>query len=385
MDITATFTFCCWVKTSAVSGLLIMNGDGWNGGNGWYMGIGLAGKGDGKLAIGGNGGWVDVGSSGTVNDGNWHHIACVMDRNGSEVGQSGLHAFVDGELMASDISLGETSAVNASAFDFGENSTGSEMTNGGFDYARVYRYARSQSQIAWDMNQGSPVAWWRMDENTGSAANDASGNGFSGTISGATFVTGKRNYALNFDGSNDYVNMGDVSIINFADYQDLSITGWFNRDTFDSDDTIVAKRNGLTADTDDGFVVYIDDSTDKLTFEVSESGGTAEYQIESASTFTASGWNHFAVVWDDSSVSGTKMYINGVEVNVTRTGTLANVNDFDNTVDLRIGGESDTDTDSPFDGKLDDIRVYSYALNQQQINGILSEGAMRFGPNEGSP
>jgi len=83
LDITATFTFCCWVKTSAVSGLLIMNGDGWNGGNGWYMGIGLAGKGDGKLAIGGNGGWVDVGSSGTVNDGNWHHVAFVWVTGGA--------------------------------------------------------------------------------------------------------------------------------------------------------------------------------------------------------------------------------------------------------------------------------------------------------------
>ena len=328
-----------------------------------------------------------IGST-NLNNGQWHHLACVMDRNGSEVGTAGLYTFVDGNLFNSDTSLTEGTAVNGSAFEFGEHSTTDEMTNGGIDGVKVFRHARSQSQIAWDMNQGSPVAWWRMDENTGSAANDASGNGFSGTISGATFVTGKRNYALNFDGTDDYVDMNDVDLLGGSSYHDFSITGWFNRDTSNSDDTILANRNSPTENADDGFIVYIDDSTDKLTFEVSDDADTDEYQLESSSTIISTGWNHFTIVWDDSSVSGTKMYINGIEENVTRTGTLANVGTFyddGGNVDLRIGGESDTATDSPFDGKLDDIRIYRYALNQQQINGIISEGALRFAPNEGSP
>ena len=178
------------------------------------------------------------------------------------------------------------------------------------------------------------------------------------------------------------MNDGDEFVLDIYDLEDISISGWFYRETFTTDDTIVAKRNGVGS-TDIGYILYIDDATDKLTFEISDA--TDEYQIESRSTFTTSGWNHFVIVWDDDSISETRMYINGVEENITRTGTLANVGNADNVVDFRIGGESDTATDSPFAGKLDDIRMYKHTISKEQIKEIISEGAMRFGPATGSP
>jgi hypothetical protein len=270
---------------------------------------------------------------------------------------------------------------NSRAVQFGARSVSNdENFNGKIFDVRIYKYAVTPAEAAWLYNRGGPIGWWKFDENTGSTANDAGGKGNNGTTTGATYVSGKRNYALDFDGSNDFTDMNDVAILDFND-KDFAISGWFNRDTFTTDDTIVAKRNAV--DTGQGYVVYIDDSTDKLTFEAGD--GTDDYQIESTSTFLATGWNHFLVNWDDDSVTGTKMYINGVEQNVTRTGTLANVGDLTNAVDFRIGGESDTATDSPFDGKLDEIQVFNYSLTRQQALNLYNSGAVYFGPNEGTP
>src|SRR3989344_1309092 len=345
---TVDFTISAWVKLSSIkaNGRVDIVRKNYTGGPQASYALLLSDSGGSQEA------WCDFidsgGTNDTVNggyllfDNKWHYIACVMDRNGSEIGTPGYHIFIDGRWDNLDNPLSAGTTVNDQPFIVGESNTvDGEMINGGFDNIRVYRYAKTKAQIAWEYDQSKPFAWWRMDENTGSTANDASGNGFNGTKSGATYVTGKRNYALNFDGSNDYVDMNDPSyILSLYDLQDLSISGWFNRDTFTTDDTIVAKRNGVAAG-DIGYILYIDDSTDKLTFEVSD--GTDEYQIESASTFTSTGWNYFAIIYDDDSAAGMKIYINGVEENITRTGTLANIGNADNGVDFRIGGESDTD------------------------------------------
>jgi hypothetical protein len=98
--------------------------------------------------------------------------------------------------------------------------------DGSIDQVRIYDYARTPAQIAWDYNRGKPVAHWKFDECQGGTAYDASGNGNDGTITiGATGTqdgigtctdgdtsnawyngrSGKYNSGMSFDGSDDYV------------------------------------------------------------------------------------------------------------------------------------------------------------------------------------
>src|ERR1043166_8900457 len=50
----------------------------------------------------------------------------------------------------------------------------------------------------------------RMNEGTGTATADGSGNSHNGTLTnGATWTTGKYGQGINFDGVNDYVNIAD--------------------------------------------------------------------------------------------------------------------------------------------------------------------------------
>lgn len=162
----------------------------------------------------------------------------------------------------------------------------------------------------------------------------------------------RKSFALDFDGSNDEASIASNSSLQATDTTDLTLEAWFNRESFASDHVILAKRPGITA-AEVGYIVYIDDSDDKIHFEISD--GTDEYELASSSTFTTSGWHHFAVVWDQDSAANSEIFIDGVDDNATDTGTIGNIGDTTNLHNFRIGSESDSA--SFFDGKLDEIRV----------------------------
>jgi hypothetical protein len=279
---------------------------------------------------------------------------------------------------------------------------------GALDDVRFYDYIRTPAQIYWEYSKGAPVAHYKLDECQGTTAYNsaytssgaapgmdgtitpgASGNTAAGACSSGVTTemwndgtTGKRNASLGFDDTNDYVEVADNSNLDFGTSDDMTLTGWFYRSATGSDDVILAKRNGV-ADTDDGYILYISDSTNKLTFEVSESDGSDEYQLESASTFTSTGWYHYAVVWDQDSAANSEIYINGVDDNATDTGTVTNLGDLSNAVALRLGSESDGA--NYFNGLLDEIKIYRYALNPYQVRLDYNQGAVRFGPDSGQP
>lgn len=71
------------------------------------------------------------------------------------------------------------------------------------------------------------VAYWRLDESSGTVASDATGNGHTGTVSGATWQPsgGHLTGALSFDGVNDSVAVTATTDLNITDY--LTVAGWF--------------------------------------------------------------------------------------------------------------------------------------------------------------
>lgn len=64
------------------------------------------------------------------------------------------------------------------------------------------------------------VALWHFDDN----AQASRGNNNHGTVSGATFVSGKFGKALSFDGINDYVNVADTT--GTLDVNRITIEAW---------------------------------------------------------------------------------------------------------------------------------------------------------------
>lgn len=58
-----------------------------------------------------------------------------------------------------------------------------------------------------DIDPGSIVGIWLFDEGQGERASDSSGNGYDGTLNGPSWVAGKSGKALEYDATDDYVEI----------------------------------------------------------------------------------------------------------------------------------------------------------------------------------
>src|SRR5690606_38002549 len=111
------------------------------------------------------------------------------------------------------------------------------------DDVRIYSEALSAAQVQ-ALYQGKDVddtnleGWWKFDDNTGTSATDSSGNGNTGTISGATWVSDwwrlpqwgdaiEDSNALSFDGTDDFITVADDNSLDFGTTTDFSISAWF--------------------------------------------------------------------------------------------------------------------------------------------------------------
>ena len=80
------------------------------------------------------------------------------------------------------------------------------------------------------------VAAYSFDDGAGSVLGDSSGNGHTGTISGATWTSGHDGGALSFDGSSGSVDLGALGTF----YQTgFTLEGWVKKSGTKKDDGIV--------------------------------------------------------------------------------------------------------------------------------------------------
>lgn len=395
---TGNFSLLAWAKHSTISAAdyLITKADATTGGYKLYMDD----SGDFCFAIDDDGTWTPTPDDSACtsgidyDDNSWHLVAATRN--------SGIiNLYVDGKLVAVDNALTATDISNTNSLYVGidrDASTGG--WDGQIDDVIIHNSALTASQIAYVFNRSAPFAWYKLDECTGSTANNSARTiadtaaGFPGTItigSGGentlgdcatsstawgSGVTGKFNASLDFDGSDDYINIGDQSAFEPMDNAPFTVEAWINRDTFTTLDVIVAKDNDITTPTDDGWHLYISPS-DAINFIIGS--GSSSHTVTSVSPYliTASGWNHILATFDGTT---GYIYLNGV---LAATG-VGSVLQPDNAVNVTIGAESDAG--NPFDGKIDEVKFYNSFFAADQAKRLYNQGAsVRFGPFTGSP
>lgn len=338
----------------------------------------------GGLAVGRFDSWSGQGklwpcSSTDLSLNNWYHIAIVQD----SASPSNMKCYING---AKTYDGNNTVNWGSGTFSTQVESGQFGIVNGVFDEVRVYNYARTAAQIAWEYNQGAPIAWYRFDECQGTTAynsalngngeaagnngtitaGDASGSNDSvGTCAGssgemwADGATGKIGSSLEFDGTNDYVGVSGGFL-----YPEQSISFWAKDDWSNSSGMPISSLKWTSPD-HDGFRFIA--GTNQMTFSI-YNNSQSEYTYNQA--VTGSDWNHFTLTWTSTV---TKAYLNGVLVNST-----ARTNTFDsNTSDLDIGRYNYQDN-SYFSGQIDDVRIYNYALTPQQVRDVYNNGAVSF-------
>jgi hypothetical protein len=320
----------------------------------------------------------------------WYYLTFVKSGttiyvyvNGVQNGYSGTNA--TGTILNSDYPL-----------YFGGNVPASNMFfDGQMDDAKLYNYARTPAQIAWDYNNGGPLAFWRFDEGNGDVVHNSSefesltngdlaGSGGScpGAASCPTWTTnGKVNSALDYDSTNDYINAGsDASIDNFFS-DGGSVSAWIKADTFgESSLGRIADKGGASSSSGWGFSVCNDGSncTNSLLLFQGFSGTSDFWWTTPNNTISTGVWTHVVVTYNNNSVSNDPIfYINGVKKNTLEPVSSSGSANSDSSNDLYIGNRSDNDR--TFDGVIDDLKIWNYELTPEQVKMEYNQGsAVRY-------
>ena len=146
---------------------------------------------------------------------------------------------------------------------------------------------------------------WHLDEGSGGTAADSSGNGNDGVLRMGT--------ALNFDGTDDYVEVPDSSSLDITD--EITIEAWINPSTLGGYQYIVSKR-GLDYYANYGLRL----NGQKLEFYYNgPNAGVAPYdwnvwQTTSNVISTTGLWYHVAVAFTFNSDGSITCYVNGTSV-----------------------------------------------------------------------
>ncbi|HCS78817.1 TPA: hypothetical protein DIV55_03660 [Patescibacteria group bacterium] len=308
--------------------------------------------------------YVDGIQTTSITTGTWHHVAVV-----------------------------DSSAENASNLDIGRTQDANYL-EGVVDEVKLFDYALTPAQVAYEFNRGEPVGWWKFDECTGANAYDSGSGENNGTItpgaSGNTATgdcnsgistemwddgsTGKFNGSLGFDGANDYVTMGDPTdgSLDIDASTNLTMSAWIKTsDTSGTYHTIMEKggfaattfRYSIFQHSDGSVYVYISDNSTNQNF------------ASQNFTITDGAWHHVAGVVDRTNTQ-LKIYIDG---KLNRSATLTVTGTFANSLNFNVGSNDAGPTTFPFNGLIDDVRVYNYVLSADQIKKAMNEGkSVRF-------
>jgi hypothetical protein len=347
--------------------------------------------------------------------GTWYHVEAVFD--GSLANADRLKLFVNNQKYA-------LTPTNANPYPTTTGTMSGPTSIGGYatyysntiiDEVKVYHYARTPAQIAWDYNRGAPIAWYKFDECSSATAYNAALNangqaaGMNGTIypgdsSGNNDsvgscndglsdptnsmwnagTTGKRNASLSFDGTNDYVEIADHNNLSFGDATNdfpVSVSAWVK--TSDTTAEIVSKYDQTATELEyrlrmAGGILYFNLYDDSATSRIGRSVDFTPYQ--------GTNWQHIIATYDGTRAnSGVKIYINGNRVD-TGDDSNGSYTAMENTAaNLQIGHNAGGGSTTYLNGQADEIRIYNYALTELQIKTLYNESAVRFGPATGSP
>jgi hypothetical protein len=209
------------------------------------------------------------------------------------------------------------------------------------------------------------IGWYKLDETSGRDVSDSSGNGNIGKILSGDpkwqSSGGKINGALLFDGKGDYVHLANESNFDFTG--EVTVAAWIKVNQFDKEwQTIVAKG-------DSAWRLQRNQNTAALEFActgLQVPDGNPYGGMYGNKAVNDGKWHYVAGVYDGEQMY---IYIDGiVDVSQPASGAIA-TNDHPVFI-----GENAEMTGRFWNGLIDDVRVYNYALSGGRIKALYNEG-----------
>lgn len=212
---------------------------------------------------------------------------------------------------------------------------------------------------------------YHFDETSGNAI-DTSGNGYDGTIIGASQgAAGQIGNSYSFDGSDDYVLAGGGVVPAFEMSNSLTMALWVYPTGPGGGNFGGGEFYGTIINREGEYQLYRHQDGD-LWFTIAN-GNPGWAAINMGNLTPQDSWTHLVFTYDANAASDQiKLYVNGA-LTYTQAGSGA-IGDFVTTTnldELRIGGRQ-ADTAAIFEGQIDEVYLYNRAISAVEAQSLYS-------------
>ncbi|MBT7102046.1 LamG domain-containing protein, partial [archaeon] len=307
-------------------------------------------------ATGGNMTFVDtlVTLSGIYNASNVGESDGVIALNYTNCASS----FVDGTFspLYRDMMLGTcvpslsvVSPVNNSVYD-----SSSVLVN-------VSSSEAGTSMIVSNLNN-SLISWWRMDDLNGTGGVVDYVGVYNGSVVNDASQTdaGKFGKGFDFDGVNDYVDMGG-DLAAFEAIPEISVSAWVKNNVIELPTSFfyVSKAG------DSSVWKLVKSDDESWRFEV-RNGSNTVAEASSASNINEDfDWHHIVGTYNGSEV---QIYVNGVAADATPVALTGLLRDTEAPVRIGANGNEDNDVN----GTIDEVMIWNRSLTDAEIMGLYN-------------
>jgi hypothetical protein len=224
-----------------------------------------------------------------------------------------------------------------------------EVRNVNTTHAEV-RYCEAENGDGCNGHTSEEVAWFTTPEGLLTYSN---GNF-------PRYVDTERGKALEFDGSDDYVEVKDDSGISFSG-ESFSVSAWIYSQESNQFVTGILGNSDFEAG---GYTISSPANANDIIFLTNDDSSQYAAKKDN-SAIPPDDWTHVAGVFDGSTL---ELYVDG-DLEDTGNGDIT-----DNSNNLRIGTSTQGGHGGTFNGIIDDVRIYPYALSHEQVKKVMNGG-----------
>ncbi|MCA9237651.1 MAG: LamG domain-containing protein [Planctomycetales bacterium] len=279
--------------------------------------------------------------------GTWYHLAAVYDAD-----DDSYSIYLNGELHKSGVSTWAVEDEAADLLSFGTGTGATDYFSGAVDDFRIYNRKLSQQEI---YEIYGLVAWYKLDETSGTLAADSTGLGNDGTYIGSPTLGATSNGGPGMGTAAEFSGTNYVEIPNLVTTTDsVSVAGWANLDAADSEGAEIVSIG-------DYFLLRVDDHGGGPL--AGYYNGSTWIGADSAYPLEKSGWHHFAAVLNEN--DSITLYIDGNEAGSTAATPSISFSGLGSTT--RIGSHGDGQDSFDFSGRIDDVRIFDRRMTSEEV------------------
>ncbi len=227
-----------------------------------------------------------------------------------------------------------------------------------------------------EIDRETIVGVWLFDEGNGQTAQELTGKSDDGTLmKGPKWVTGEFDKAIEFDGQDDYVEIGLPDVFEDIPNNDFTIAFWINVHDISGSGTVWTRILEARHDNSNYVQFDIQINDGELGVNVMDAGVEKTFMVNSP--ISANTWYHVTGTWNAAQDS-VGLYLDGV---LQTTAGVVPASPGTEQI-LNVGRRSDGSGDTHFDGVIDEFAIFNIALTEEDINILMEEGLKMIAPVE---